>query len=191
MHTFDGWQWYQSVNSRNASSPDLTETVIRVEEPLLEAWDNRLAAQSVYFDRCVARQNGHTQIADEKDVAFLRVDQGLAKPLIEKAVTAFIGDGSWPALTHREHLHLIVRIRLARKVLAAIRQGTPQGMVVKSQMPELTNRENAIRWFLLDLWNLAGKAFLAAMASDFLEKRTEFVSDTTQVEHLASEPTRL
>ena len=189
MHTFREWQWYQSVNGRNASSPDLTETVIRVEEPLLEAWDNRLAAQNVYFDRCVAKQVDHTQIADEKDVAFLRVDQGLAKPLIEKAVAAFIRDGFWPALTRREHLHLIVRIRLARKVLAAIRQGTPQGMVVKSQMPDLTNRENAIRWFLLDLWNLAGKAFLAAMACDFLEKRTEFVSDTTQVEHLASEPT--
>ena len=62
-------------------------------------------------------------------------------------------------------------------------------MVVKSQMPDLANREYAIQWFLVDLWNLAGKAFLAAMARDFLEKRTELGSDTRQVEHLASEPT--
>jgi hypothetical protein len=178
MHTLEEWQqWYQSVN------------IIGAEEPLLEAWDNRLAAQNVYFDVCVAKHIGHTHIADQKNVAFLRVDQGLAKPTIEKAVAAFVREGSWPALTHREHLHLIVRIQLARKVVAAIRQGTPQGMVVKSQMPDLGNREHAIRWFLVDLWNLGGKAFLAAMARDFSEKRTESVSDRNQIEQLVSKGT--
>jgi hypothetical protein len=178
MHTLQEWQqWYQSAN------------VTGFEEPLLEAWDNRLAAQNVYFDTCVAKHIGHGYVAGEKNVAFLRIDQGLAKSAIEKAVAAFIRDSSWPALTHREHLHLIVRIRLARKVVAAIRQGTPQGMVVKSQMPDLGNREHAIRWFLVDLWNWGGKAFLAAMARDFLGKRTESVSDKSQVEQLASERT--
>ena len=178
MHTLQEWQqWYQSAN------------VTGFEEPLLEAWDNRLAAQNVYFDMCVAKHIGHGHVAGEKDVAFLRIDQGLAKPAIEKAVAAFIRDSFWPALTHREHLHLIVRIRLARKVVAAIRQGTPQGMVVKSLMPDLGNREHAIRWFLVDLWNLGGKAFLAAMARDFFGKRTESVSDKSQVEQLAGERT--
>ena len=177
MHTLQEWQvWYQSAN------------VTGFEEPLLEAWDNRLAAQNVYFDACVAKHVGHRHVA-VKNVAFLRIDQGLAKPAIEKAVAAFIRESSWPALTHREHLHLIVRIQLARKVVAAIRQGTPQGMVLTSLMPDLGNRENAIRWFLVDLWNLGGKAFLAAMACDFLEKRTEPVSDKSQVEQLASERT--
>jgi hypothetical protein len=166
MHTLQEWQqWYQSAN------------VTGFEEPLLEAWDNRLAAQNVYFDSCVARHIDHGHATDEKNVAFLRMDQGLAKPVIEKAVAAFIRDGSWPALTHREHLHLIVRIRLARKVVAAIRHGTPQGMVIKSLMPDLGNREHAIQWFLMDLWNLGGKAFLAAMARDLLGKRTESFSD--------------
>jgi hypothetical protein len=41
----------------------------------------------------------------------------------------------------------------------------------------------------VDLWNLGGKAFLAAMARDFLEKGTESVSDKSQVEQLASERT--
>jgi hypothetical protein len=178
MHTLQEWQqWYQSAD------------VTGFEEPLLEAWDNRLAAQNVYIDRCVAKHIGHGQVAGEKDVAFLRIDQGLAKPAIENAVAAFIRDGSWPALTHREHLHLIVRIQLARKIVAAIRQGTPQGMVVKSLMPDLGNREHAIRWFLVDLWNLGGKAFLAAMARDFLGKGTESVSDNSQIEQLASERT--
>lgn len=178
MHTLQEWQqWYQSAN------------VTGFEEPLLEAWDNRLAAQNVYFDICVAKHIGHGHVAGEKDVAFLRIDQGLAKPAIEKAVAAFILDGSWPALTHRDHLHLIVRIQLARKIVAAIRQGTPQGMVVKSLMPDLGNREHAIRWFLVDLWNLGGKAFLAAMARDLLGKRTESISDKGEVEQLASERT--
>jgi hypothetical protein len=178
MHTLEEWQqWYQSAN------------IATPEEPLLEAWDNRLAAQNVYFDMCVAKHIGHAHFADEKNVAFLRVDQGLAKPAIEKAVAAFIREGSWPALTHREHLHLIVRFQLARKVVAAIRQGTPQGIVLKSQMPDLGNREHAIRWFLVDLWNLGGKAFLAAMARDFLEKRTDSVTDRSHVEQLASERT--
>ena len=175
MHTLEEWQvWYQSA------------VMTGFEEPVLEAWDNRLAAQNVYFDMCVAKKIGHARVADEKDVAFLRMDQGLAKPVIEKAVAAFIRECSWPALSHREHLHLIVRIQLARKVVAAIRQGTPQGMVVRSQMPDLGNREHAIQWFLVDLWNLAGKAFLAAMARDFQEKRTEPESDSSQIQQLAS-----
>ena len=187
MHTLEEWQqWYQSVSIIEPRAPAPHRPS---EEPLLEAWDNRLAAQHVYFDMCVAKHIGHARVADEKSIASLRVDQGLAKPAIEKAVGAFIREGSWPALTHREYLHLIVRLQLARKVVAAIRQGTPQGMVVKSQMPDLGNREYAIRWFLVDLWNLAGKAFLAAIARDFLEKRTESVSDRSQVEQFAGERT--
>jgi hypothetical protein len=104
-------------------------------------------------------------------------------------VATFIREGSWPVLTRREHLHLIVRIQLARKIVAAIRDGTPQGMIVKSQMPDLGNRERTIQWFLIDLWNLAGKAFLAAMARDFLEKRTDLITDRGQIEELAGEPT--
>jgi hypothetical protein len=178
MHTLEEWQqWYQSAG------------VPGFQEPLLEAWDNRLAAQNVYFDMCIAKHADHAHVAAEKNVAFLRVDQGLAKPAVEKAVATFIREGYWPALTHREYLHLIVRIQLARKVVAAIRQGTPQGMVVKSQMPDLGSREHAIQWFLVDLWNLGGKAFLAAMARDFLGKRTESVSDRSQVEQLAGEQT--
>jgi hypothetical protein len=180
MHTLQEWQqWYHSVSIAGS------------EQPLLQAWDNRLAAQNVYFDMCVAKHIGHTHVPDEKNIAFLRVDQGLAKPAVERAVTAFILEGSWPALTHRECLHLIVRIQLARKVVAAILRGTPQGMVVKSQMPDLRNRENAIRWFFVDLWNLGGKAFLAAMARDFSERQTEPVSVRSQVEQLAGERTSL
>jgi hypothetical protein len=190
MHTLEEWQqWYQAVSIPEPRAQAFQAPHRPSEEPLLEAWDNRLAAQNIYFDTCVAKKIGHARIADEKNVAFLRIDQGLAKPAIEKAVTTFIREGSWPALTHREHLHLIVRIQLARKIVAAIREGTPQGMVVKSQMPDLGNREHAIRWFFVDLWNLGGKAFLAAMARDLLGKRTEPVSDTSQVEQLAGERT--
>ena len=178
MHTLEEWQqWYHSAN------------ITGFEEPLLEAWDNRLAAQNVYFDMCVAKHVGHAHIVIEKNIAFLRVDQGLAKPAIENAVAAFIRDGSWPTLTHREHLHLIVRIQLARKVVAAIRQGTPQGMIVKSQMPDLADREHAIQWFLVDVWNLGGKAFLAALADDFSKKRERSVSEKDQITQLAIERT--
>jgi hypothetical protein len=176
MHTLEEWQqWYHSVS------------IIGSEQPLLQAWDNRLAAQNVYFDMCVAKHTGHTHVFDEKDLAFLRVDQGLAKPAIEKIVTAFIREGSWPALTRRESLHLIARVLLARKVLAAILQATPQGIVVKSQMPDLGNREHAIRWFLVDLWNLGGKAFLAAMADDFSKRQEQPVTEKSQIAQLVSE----
>ena len=176
MHTLEEWQqWYHSANTTGP------------EETLLEAWDNRLAAQNVYLNMCVAKHIGHAQVADEQSIAFLRVDQGLAKPAIEKAVAAFIRESAWPALTHREYLHLIVRVQLARKVLAAILQAAPSGMVVKSQMPDLANREHAIRWFFLDLWNLGGKAFLAAMARDLPKKQAQSVSDNAQIAQLAIE----
>src|SRR5436190_20355797 len=111
MHTLQEWQvWYQSAN------------ITGFEEPLIEAWDNRLGAQNVYFDMCVTKHIGHGHVAPEQNVAFLRIDQGLAKPAIEKAVASCIRDGSWPALTHRERLHRIVRINLAGNVVAAIRQ---------------------------------------------------------------------
>jgi hypothetical protein len=189
MHTLEEWQqWYQAVRTPEPRAQAVQPPLQPSGEPLLEAWDNRLAAQNIYFDMCVAKKIGHAHVADEKSVAFLRTDQGLAKPVIEKAVAAFIRNGSWPALTHREHLHLIARIQLARKVAAAIRQRTPQGMVVKSQMPDLGNRERAIQWFLVDLWNLGGKEFLAALARDFSEKRAHSVTDRGQVEQLATEP---
>ena len=186
MDTAEEWQWYQSVT---VTEPRAHVPYRPSEEPLLEAWDNRLAAQNVYFDMCIAKHIGHARVADEKDVAFLRVDQGLAKPVIEKAVTIFIREGSWPALTQREHLHLIVRIQLARKVLVNILQGTPQGMVIKSQMPDLGNREHAIWWFLVDLWNLGGKAFLAAMAHDFSKGREESIGEKNQIGQLVREQT--
>ena len=73
MHTLEEWQqWYQSVS--------VIEPPPRVphrpsEEPLLEAWDNRLAAQHVYFDMCVAKQIGRARVADAKSIASLRIDQ--------------------------------------------------------------------------------------------------------------------
>jgi hypothetical protein len=184
--TLEEWQWYQSVS---IPEPRAHVPYRPSEEPLLEAWDNRLAAQNVYFEVCIAKQIGHARVANEKNVAFLRIDQGLAKPVIEKAVAAFIREGSWPTLTHRECLHLIVRIQLARKVLGNILQATPPGMIIKSQMPDLGNREHAIRWFLVDLWNLGGKAFLAAMADDFYKRREESVSEKNQIGQLVSEQT--
>jgi hypothetical protein len=190
MHTLEEWQqWYQAVAIPETRAQPAQAPYRPSEEPLLEAWDNRLAAQNIYFDMCVAKKMRQPHVANEKSVAFLRTDQGLAKPAIEKAVIAFIREGSWPALTHREHLHLIVRIQLARKVVAAIRDGTPQGMVVRSQMPDLADRGEAIRWFLVDLWNLGGKAFLAAMANDFSNRREESLSETNQIRQLVSEQT--
>jgi hypothetical protein len=153
MNTLQQWQqWYHSAGRKES------------KEILLEHWDNRLAAQNAYFDRYVARRVGHVHVLGEKNVAYLQGDESLAKPAIEKAVAAFIREGSWPPLTCDECLHLMVRVYLARQVLAAIRRGTPQGMVIQSQMPDLQDREHVIQWFLMDLWNLGGKAFLAAMA---------------------------
>ncbi len=190
MHTLEEWQqWYQAVSIPEPRAQAAQAPHRPSEEPLLEAWDNRLAAQNVYFDTCVARHIGHARVTDEKSVASLRVDQGLAKPVIEKAVATFLREGSWPALTYRECLHLIVRIQLARKVLGNILQATPPGMVIKSQMPDLATREHAIRWFLVDLWNLGGKAFLAAMADDFSTRREESVSEKNQIGQLVSEQT--
>ena len=187
MHTLEEWHpWYQSVS---VITPPLRVPHRPSQDPLLEAWANRLAAQNVYFDTCISKHTGRAHNADGKSVAFLRVDQGLVKPAIEKAVATFIREGSWPALTHRECLHLIVRIQLARKVLGNIIEATPPGMVIKSQMPDLGNREHAIWWFLVDLWNLGGKAFLAAMADDFSKKREEPLSEKDQIEQLVSEQT--
>ena len=188
MHTLEEWQqWYQAVSIPEPRAQPVQAPRRPSQEPLLQSWDNRLAAQNIYFDMCIAKKIGHAHVADEKNVAFLRIDQGLAKRSVEKAVAAFIREGSWPALSHRECLHLVVRIQLARKVLAAILQETPQGMVVKSQMPDLGNREHAIQWLLLDLWNLGGKAFLMAMANDFSKKREESVSEKNQIGQLVSE----
>ena len=113
MHTLEEWQqWYQSVS---IIEPRAHTPYRPPEDPLLDAWDNRLAAQNVYFDMCLAKQIGYARVVDDKSIASLRVDQGLAKPAIEGAVGSFIRDGSWPPVTHREYLHLIVRIRLPEK----------------------------------------------------------------------------
>src|SRR5436309_13395460 len=104
MHTLDEWQqWYQSVS---AIEPPPRVPHRPSEDPLLEAWDNRLAAPHGYFDICIAKHIGHARVADEKSIASLRVEQGLAKPVIEKAVGASLRAGCWPYIAHSEHIHL-------------------------------------------------------------------------------------
>jgi hypothetical protein len=110
-------------------------------------------------------------VPDEQNVSFLQVDERLAKPAIEKAVAAFIRDGSWPTLDYRECLHLTFRAHLARETILAVLRGTPQGMAIKPALPDLENREAALRWFLVDLWNLGGKPFLAVMADTWVKTR--------------------
>src|SRR6266550_4552909 len=95
MHTLEEWQqWYQSVS---VIEPPPRVPHRPCEEPLLEAWDNRLAAQNVYFDICIAKHIGHARVAEEKSLASLRVDKGVAKPPIEKELGACIREGSRPA----------------------------------------------------------------------------------------------
>jgi hypothetical protein len=155
MHTLEEWQqWYQSLRA------------IASRGSLLEAWDNRLAAQSAYFSVCLARHTSAPRLVGEECLALLQSSEQRARRRIEKAVATFIRTGTWPVLTRREYLLLIVRIQLARKVLGAIQQATPAGIVMRSQMPDLQNREHAIRWLLVDLWNLGGRAFLEAKAGE-------------------------
>ena len=142
---------------------------------LLQKWDAFLAAQGTYFDACIVKLIGHPHVADEESVAFLQVDDKLAKPAVEKAAAAFIRDGTWPTLDYRECLHLILRAHVARATILAVLGGTPQAMAIKAALPDLENRGAAIRWFLVDLWNVAGKPFLAGMADDFLKTRGQIV----------------
>jgi hypothetical protein len=141
------------------------------EKILLKRWDDFLAAQGSYFDDCIVKLIGHPHVADEENVAFLQIDDKLAKPAIENAVAVFIRDKAWPSLDYRESLHLLLRLYIARKVLLAILEQTPHGVAIEPALPDLKNREDALRWFLIDLWNLGGKPFLAVMADAWLKGR--------------------
>jgi hypothetical protein len=158
----------QSLSQIEASG-NMTES----EKLLLRRWDNFLAAQVAYFDAHIVELVGHPHVPDEENVAFLQVDEKLAKPAIEEAVAEFICDGSWTRLDYRECLHLVFRAHVARTIISAVLRGTPQGTAIEPTLPDLKNREDAIQWFLIDLWNLVGKPFLAAVADDWLKKRRE------------------
>lgn len=82
---------------------------------LLQRWDDFLAAQGVYFDARIVELQERPHVPDEENVAFLQVDERLAKPAIEKAVAAFIRDGSWPTLGYRECLHLTSALTLRER----------------------------------------------------------------------------
>src|SRR6266542_924698 len=142
---------------------------------LLQQLDDYLTEQGDYLDQCIVKLTGRPHVPDEQNVAFLEVDDRLARPMIEDAVSAFTRDRSWPTLDYRECLHLIYRAHIARKVIQAVLRGDPQATAMKAALPDLQNREDTLRWFLVALWNLGGKAFLRAMGDDWLKTRGQVV----------------
>ena len=142
---------------------------------LLRQWDDYLAAQGRYLDECIVKLTGKPHTPSEHNVAFLLVDEELAKPVIEDAVKVFINENGWPSLEYRECLHLIYRAHIARKVIQSVLRGDPQAALMKPALPDLTNRKDALRWFLVDLWNIGGRVFLRAMGDDWLKARGQIV----------------
>jgi hypothetical protein len=138
---------------------------------LLQRWDGYLAEQGCHLDACIVKLMGHPYTPDEQSTAFLLVDEKLSRPTIEKAVSEFIHGDAWPTLGTGEYLHLVFRAHMARVVIKAILRGDSQGAAIKPGLPDLKNREDAIRWFLVDLWNIGGRAFLGAMGDDWLKTR--------------------
>jgi hypothetical protein len=152
------------------------------EQILLQGWSYFLGTQGAYFNECIVNQIGHSHVPDVINAAFLEVDENFVKPTIEKAVATFVRTGSWPALTHREYLHLIFRVCIAKGGIALILRGPPAEMVdataaggtanavdiIKRSLPDLENRERTLQWLFCDLWNIGGKQFLTRKADDFL-----------------------
>jgi hypothetical protein len=158
-------------------------------------WSQFLDAQAAYFNAATLREVGHLRVADEINVAFLKTDDVIALPEIEKAVNVFIRDGAWPQkLGERVYHHLSAhRAFLARKLiltvlLAMLDDGDPSAADIRGQlrfigdpkpaaarirteMPDLDDRKRMIHWLFIDMWNKHGKTFLDGLTDAFLKTR--------------------
>lgn len=137
----------------------------------LQEWDDYLAAQGLHFDACILKLTGSAHVPDEQNVAFLQLDDALAKVEVEKAISAFIRDGSWPTLDCRQCLNLSFRAHTARGVIHEILNGTPVGITIQAGLPDLKNRAAFLQWFLIDCWNRCGQTFLAVTTDQWLKTR--------------------
>jgi hypothetical protein len=165
---------------------------LTIEVTKLEYWLDFLEAQVEHFNAAIMREDGHLRVADEINTAFLKTDDAIVGPEIEKAVRAFIRDGAWPQkLGARKYRHLSFRANGARPALltvilsklddddprvALIRPQLPGvdnpklvGPVIRAGMPDLDDKERMIPWLFIDTWKARGQAHLDALTNTFLK----------------------
>jgi hypothetical protein len=160
----------------------------------LEYWLVFLEDQVAYFNAATMREEGHLRVADEINVAFLKTDDAIAGPEIEKAVNVFVRDGAWPQKMGERKYHLLsLRAYAARQAIltvifaklddddplvTAIR---PQlhiknpkltkllGPAIRAAMPDLDDKKRMIHWLFIDTWKKGGERNLDALTDTFLK----------------------
>ena len=135
----------------------------------LRDWSDFLDAQMAHCEQGMIRKTGHSHVADEVNVAFLKTDENFAKPVVEAAVESFVRDNSWPPLQRREYRHLQLRAHCARAAVLAVLAGGPVAQMIQARMPDLADRDRMIRWLLIESWNVGGKAFIESTTDAFLK----------------------
>jgi hypothetical protein len=137
----------------------------------LGPWIDFLQNQIVALDAAHLAKTGEPHVANATLVAFLKVNDEMAREKIERAVAAFGGDSeSWPpSLTGDQIVNLTHRANSAKGLLQAIVSGKlPRNTPKALRAPPAQNRSQFIKWLFVDLWKLGGSAYLEGLTNSYL-----------------------
>ncbi len=137
----------------------------------LQRWIDFLGAQITVFDAAYLAKMGEPHRANPTLVAFLKVNNEMAKEKVESAVIEFARSKAWPAsaLTGDQLVNLTHRAHSAREVLLAIQSGKlPRNAPQALQIPRSNNEPQMIKWLFIALWNRAGEPYLDALTNAYL-----------------------
>lgn len=135
----------------------------------LQFWIDFLTDQIVAFDEMHLVTTGEPHVADPMLVSFLKMNDGIVKEAVERAVTAFGESDIWPSsLTGDQIVNLTHRASAARSVLLQILAGNVPRDSPALRIPRSGHRSEFIEWLFVDLWKLGGAAYLEALTHRFL-----------------------
>ncbi len=135
----------------------------------LQLWIEFLTNQTVAFDEMHLVTTGEPHVADPMLVSFLKMNDGIVKEAVERAVTAFGESDTWPSsLTRDQIVNLTHRSWAARHLLLQILAGNVPRNSPALRIPRSDHRSKFIEWLFVDLCKRGGAAYLEALTNRFL-----------------------
>jgi len=145
----------------------------------LRRWTDFLHQQILELNSRSVAHAGEPRGGTPEVVAFLRVNDGIFKESVERAVSEFTESGDWPGwLNLDELMNLTHRATLAHGLLAMMYNG--QMMHARAlPMPKSRNRATFVRWLFIELWQYGGAHYLEGVTNSFFADGTSPESEAS------------
>lgn len=146
----------------------------------LQRWIDYLDQQMVALDALHLATTGEPHLASPELVAFLKMNDGIVRDSVERAICHFADQKEWPSsLNGDEIVNLTHRMNAARVLLWAILTKQMKNVAILV-MPKATDRPKLVRWLLIDSWRRSGDQYINGLTDRYLAEHRMGGSGRTQ-----------